>query len=74
MLEWKIILAVLSGFKRHPDLACGKPAAEFMLKERKQKPLVPRKSPLSDIHLENMLRLSRMGTIIMAANLGFYNR
>ena len=48
-------------------------AADVMLKERKQLLLVPRESPYSDIHLENMLKLSRMGAVIVDANPGFYN-
>lgn len=48
-------------------------AADVMLKERKKLVLVPRESPYSDIHLENMLKLSRMDTVIVDANPGFYN-
>lgn len=49
-------------------------AADVMLKERKKLILVPRETPFSDIHLENMLKLSRMGTVMLAANPGFYNQ
>ena len=49
-------------------------AADVMLKERKKLVLVPRETPFSDIHLENMLKLSRMDAVIMAANPGFYNK
>ncbi len=49
-------------------------AADVMLKERKQLIIVPRESPFSEIHLENMLKLTRMGVTIMPANPGFYNR
>ena len=49
-------------------------AADVMLKERKKLILVPRETPFSDIHLENMLKLSRMGTVILPANPGFYNK
>lgn len=48
--------------------------ADVILKERKQLIIVPRESPFSDIHLENMLKLSRMGAVIVDANPGFYNR
>jgi 4-hydroxy-3-polyprenylbenzoate decarboxylase len=48
-------------------------AADVILKERKQLILVPRETPFSDIHLENMLKLSRMGALLMPANPGFYN-
>jgi flavin prenyltransferase len=49
-------------------------AADVMLKERKKLIIVPRETPFSDIHLENMLKLSRMGTVILPANPGFYNK
>jgi 4-hydroxy-3-polyprenylbenzoate decarboxylase len=49
-------------------------AADVVLKERKKLVLVPRETPYSDIHLENMLKLSRMDAVIVDANPGFYNR
>ena len=49
-------------------------AADVMLKERKKLVLVPRETPYSDIHLENMLKLSRMDAVIVDANPGFYNQ
>ena len=49
-------------------------AADVTLKERKKLILVPRESPYSDIHLENMLKLSRMDAVIVDANPGFYNK
>jgi len=49
-------------------------AADVILKERKKLILVPRETPFSEIHLENMLRLSRMSAVILPANPGFYNK
>jgi len=49
-------------------------AADVILKERKKLILVHRETPLSEIHLNNMLTLSRMGTVILPANPGFYQK
>jgi flavin prenyltransferase len=49
-------------------------AAEVTLKERRPLVLVPRETPLSTVHLENMLRAARNGAIIVPAMPGFYNR
>jgi 4-hydroxy-3-polyprenylbenzoate decarboxylase len=49
-------------------------AADVVLKERKRLVVMPREMPLSEIHLENMLRLARMGAVIMPPNPGFYNK
>ncbi len=48
-------------------------AADVVLKERKTLILVPRETPFSVIHLENMLRLARAGAVILPPNPGFYN-
>src|SRR6476620_7822249 len=49
-------------------------AADVTLKERRRLVLVPRETPLSEIHLDNMLALARMGTRIVPPMPAFYNR
>jgi 4-hydroxy-3-polyprenylbenzoate decarboxylase len=49
-------------------------AADVMLKEGRKLILVPRETPLSAVHLENMLKLARLGIVILPPNPGFYNR
>ncbi|MDQ6961180.1 MAG: flavin prenyltransferase UbiX [Mariprofundaceae bacterium] len=60
-------------------IACGmsenliERSADVILKEKKRLILVPRETPLSSIHLENMLKLSRMNVHMLAAMPGFYH-
>ncbi|SEG72238.1 flavin prenyltransferase UbiX [Marinobacterium lutimaris] len=61
-------------------IACGasnnliERAADVVLKERRQLILVPREAPYSEIHLEHMLKLTRMGAVVIPASPGFYQR
>jgi len=48
-------------------------AADVVLKERRKLVLLPRESPFNDIHLENMLALSRMGAVMIPPVPSFYN-
>ena len=47
-------------------------SADVMLKEKRSLILVPRETPFSSIHLENMLKLSQAGAVILPPNPGFY--
>jgi 4-hydroxy-3-polyprenylbenzoate decarboxylase len=49
-------------------------AADVAIKEGRKLVLVPRETPFSVIHLENMLRLARAGVVILPPNPGFYHQ
>jgi 4-hydroxy-3-polyprenylbenzoate decarboxylase len=49
-------------------------AADVILKERRRLVLVPRETPLSEVHLENLLKLARMGVCILPPMPAFYNK
>ena len=48
-------------------------SADVCIKERRKLVIVPRETPLSSIHLENMLKLSRVGVCVLPAMPGFYH-
>jgi len=62
------------------EIACGTSrnlitrAADVTLKEGKRLVIVPRETPLSAIHLENMTKLARIGVRVVPANPGFYHQ
>jgi 4-hydroxy-3-polyprenylbenzoate decarboxylase len=64
------VAAIAHGFSEHLIHR----AADVVLKERRRLVLVAREMPLSDIHLENLLKLSRMGATIMPPMPAFYNQ
>jgi flavin prenyltransferase len=66
----KTLAAIANGYAE--DLVAR--AADVVLKERRRLVLMVREAPLSEIHLENMLRLARMGVSIVPPVPGFYAR
>lgn len=66
----KTLAAIRSGYG--DTLICR--AADVILKERRKLVLLARESPFNEIHLENMLALTRMGAVVFPPAPAFYNR
>lgn len=66
----KTLSAVASGYASN---AINR-AADVMIKEQRRLVIVPRETPLSAIHLENMLKLSRLDVTVLPAMPAFYNK
>jgi 4-hydroxy-3-polyprenylbenzoate decarboxylase len=67
-------MAMISAIATGASNSLSERAADVVLKEGGKLIVVPRETPFSVIHLENMLKLARMGVAIVPANPGFYNR
>jgi polyprenyl P-hydroxybenzoate/phenylacrylic acid decarboxylase-like protein len=74
------MIVIPASMKSVAGMACGYAddllirAADVTIKERRNLVVVPRETPLSVVHLENLLKLARAGAVILPALPGFYHK
>jgi 4-hydroxy-3-polyprenylbenzoate decarboxylase len=67
-------MATLSAIATGASRSLIERAADVAIKEQRKLVLVPRETPFSAIHLEHMLKLARLGVVVLPPNPGFYAR